>query len=128
MPEPHGPWSTSVVDKVDAALTDVKERNGKIVVIPSGYRDLEVQAHCGSDGVVSLMWSRDPSIPDGSDASRLGRPRASEPERDAADELARLARTFKATLDEWTKCVGACNLDPLAPPPPNAKPIRTLVR
>ena len=38
MPEPRlfGPWSTSVVDKVGAALTDVKERKGKIVAIWAG--------------------------------------------------------------------------------------------
>lgn len=35
IPEPHlfGPWSTSVVDTVGAALTDVKERKGNIVAI-----------------------------------------------------------------------------------------------
>jgi hypothetical protein len=46
--------STSVVDKLGAALTDVKERKGKIVAILGGHRDLEAEAHCGSDGVLSL--------------------------------------------------------------------------
>ena len=107
MPEPHlfRPWSTSVVEKVGAALTDVKERKGNIVAILGGHGDLEVEAQCGFDGVLSLTglaisgfrMVRVPRVWDD--------PERREAERDAADELTRLARTFKATLDEWTKSV-----------------------
>jgi len=126
MPEPHlfGPWSTSVVDKVGAALTDVKERKGNIVAILGGHRDLEVEGHCGSDGVVSLTglaisgfrMVRVPRVWDD--------PERREAEWDAADALARLARTFKATFDEWTKSVSElATWIRYAPPPSNAKPI-----
>jgi hypothetical protein len=56
MPEPHvfGAWSASIVERVQVALTDMQERNGRIVSVLGGNSDLEVQAHCKSDGVVSL--------------------------------------------------------------------------
>jgi hypothetical protein len=126
MPEPHlfGPWSTSVVEKVGAALTDVKERKGNIVAILGGHADLEVEAQCGFDSVLSLTglaisgfrMVRVPHVWDD--------PERREAERDATGELTRLARTFKATLDEWTKSVWQlATWIRYAPPPPNAKPI-----
>jgi hypothetical protein len=126
MLEPHlfGPWSTSVVEKVGVALTDVKERKGNIGAILGGHGDLEVEAQCGFDGVISLTglaisgfrMVRVPRVWDD--------PVRREAERDAAYELTRLARTFKATLDEWTKSVSQlATWIRYAPPPPNAKPI-----
>jgi hypothetical protein len=56
IPEPNvfGPCSSSIAQKVDTALTAVEERKGRIVAILGGHGNLEVQAHCKSDGVVSL--------------------------------------------------------------------------
>ena len=51
-------------------------------------------------------------------------PERREAEWDATDALARLARTFKATFDEWTKSVSElATWIRYAPPPSNAKPI-----
>ena len=51
-------------------------------------------------------------------------PERREAERDAAHELARLARAFRATLDEWTESVSQlATWVRYALPPPNAKPI-----
>ena len=107
MPDPQlfGPWYGSIVDKVDAALTDVKEKNGRITAILGSHGDLEVEGGLQSDGVVFLKalaisgfrMVRVPRVWDD--------PGRREAERDPAVELSRLARTFRATFDEWTKSV-----------------------
>jgi hypothetical protein len=107
MPDPQlfGPWYGSIVDKVDAALTDVKEKHGRITAILGGHGDLEVEGGLQSDGVVFLKalaisgfrMVRVPRVWDD--------PGRREAERDPEVELSRLARTFRATFDEWTKSV-----------------------
>jgi hypothetical protein len=107
MPDPQlfGPWYGSIVDKVDAAFTDVKEKHGRTTAILGGHGDLEVEGGLQSDGVVFLKalaisgfrMVRVPRVWD--DSGRR------EAERDPEVELSRLARTFRATFDEWTKSV-----------------------
>ena len=45
MPDPQlfGPWCGSIVDKIDAAFTDVKEKDGRITAILGGHGDLEIE-------------------------------------------------------------------------------------
>ena len=74
MPEPQvfGAWTTAVVENVDAALTDVEEKNGRIVAVLGGHGDVDVQVHCNPDGTVSLK--ADLRLPHDSRASRVGQP------------------------------------------------------
>ena len=107
MPDPQlfGPWHSAIVDKIDAALTDVKEKNGRITAILGVHGDLEVEGRLQPDGVVFLKalaisgfrMVRIPRVWDN--------PERREAERDPGVELGRLARTFRATFDEWTKSV-----------------------
>jgi hypothetical protein len=126
MPEPHvfSAWSASIVEKVDVALTDIEERNGRIAAVLGGHGDLEVEAHCKLDGVVSLKgvaisgfrMVRVPHVWDD--------PKRREAEKDPHVELGRLAQTFKATIDEWRKSVSElASWIRYSPPPPGAKPI-----
>ena len=56
MPEPHvfGGWTAAVLEKADAALTDIEEKKGRIMAVRGGHSDIEVQVHCKPHGVVSL--------------------------------------------------------------------------
>jgi hypothetical protein len=126
MPEPHvfGAWTASLVEKVHAALTDIEERKGRIVAVLGGHGDVEVQAHCKPDGVVSLKGvaiSGFRAVP----VPRVwDDPERREAERDPHVELGRLARTFKTTLDEWTKSLSElATWIRYSPPPLGAKPI-----
>lgn len=126
MPEPRvfGAWTSSVEERVHAAFSEIEERNGRIVAVLAGHGDLEVQVRSKSDGVASLSAVtisgfrivRVPRVWDDPDRR--------EAERSPQVELGRMARTFKATFDDWTK-----NVSELAawiqysPPPPGAKPI-----
>ena len=42
------------METADAVFTDTEQKKGRIVAILGGHGDVEVQAHCKSDGVVSL--------------------------------------------------------------------------
>jgi hypothetical protein len=126
MPEPRvfGAWTSSVEERVHEAFSEIEERNGRIVAVLGGHGDLEVQVHSKSDGVASL---RAVTI-SGFRIVRVPRvwddPDRREAERSPQVELGRMARTFKATFDDWTK-----NVSELAtwirysPPPPGTKPI-----
>lgn len=125
MPKPDvfGAWTASIVEKVDAAFSDVKEREGRVVSVLGGHGDVEVQAHCKPDGVVSLKGLaisafRMVHLPRVWDA-----PERRESERDPHIELDRLARTFKATLDEWTKSVSELATRIRYAPPVGAQPV-----
>jgi hypothetical protein len=126
MPEPHvfGAWSASIVEKVHATLSEIEERQGQIVAVLGGHGDLEVQAYCKPDGVVSLngvaisgfRMVRVPRVWDD--------PERREAERGANVEIGRLARTFKGTLDEWTQSVSElATWSRYSPPPLGAKPV-----
>lgn len=56
MPEPRvfGAWTATVVAKADAAFTDIEEKQGRTVAVLGGHGDVEAQARCRTDGVVSL--------------------------------------------------------------------------
>lgn len=102
-----GAWTAAVVEQADAAFTDVEERNGCIVAVHGGHGDLELRARCNPDGVLSLnavaiagfRLVRVPRVWDS--------PERRAAEADSQGELRRLARTFKAALDEWTKSISA---------------------
>jgi hypothetical protein len=126
MPEPRvfGAWIASIEEKVHAAFSEIEERNGRIVAVLGGHGDLDVQVHFKPDGLASLSRV---SI-SGFRVVRVPRvwddPGRREAERGPEKELGSLARTFKATFDEWIK-----NVSELAtwirysPPAPGAKPI-----
>ena len=126
MPEPRlfGAWTASILEKVHRAFAEVEEKEGHIVAVLGAHEDLDVQARCQPDGVVSLQGL----AISGFRIIHLPRvwddPERRKAEKDPHGELDRLARTFKTTLDEWTK-----SLSELAawirysPPAPGAKPI-----
>jgi len=117
-------WTATVVEFADAAFTHVEERRGRVVAVLGGHGDLEVQARCSPDGLVSL------SAVTISGFRMVRVPRVwDSPERRAAEadsnrELGRLARTFKTALDAWTESVSAlATWIRYSPPPPDAKPV-----
>lgn len=118
-----GAWTAAVREKADATFTEVKERNGRILVVQGGHDDLELHARCNSDGMVSL---RALTI----SAFRIVRvPRVwDSPERRAAEadwhrEFNRLARTFRTAIDSWTQSIAALvTWIRYSPAPPGAKP------
>ena len=126
LPEPYvfGAWTAAVVEKADAVFTDIEEKKGSIVAVMGAHGDVEVQAHCKPEGVVSLkavaisgfQTVRVPRVWDN--------PQRREAERDPRDELGRLARKFKTALDEWTKSVSElATWIRYSPPAPGAKPV-----
>ena len=107
MPESRvfGSWTASVVKKADEAFTDIEEKKGRIVAVLGGHGDVEVQADCKPDGVVSLTavtvsGFRMVRIPRVWDSPERGKA-----ERGSRDDLGGLARGFRTALDEWTKSV-----------------------
>ena len=83
-----------------------------------------MQVHSKPDGVASLNGVRI----SGFRTVRVPRvwddPDRREAEKSPQVELGRLARTFKATFDEWTKSVSElATWIRYSPPPPGAKPI-----
>lgn len=128
IPEPSvfGSWTAGVVDKADAAFTEVKERNGRIVAVHRGHTDLELHARCSPDGVVSLSAIAISGF-------RIVRvPRTwDSPERRAAEadshlELNRLARTFRTAIAKSTQSISAlATWIRYQPPPPGMKSAET---
>ena len=56
MPEPQlfGAWTASIQEKIHGAFAEVEEKEGRIVAVLGAHEDVDVQAHCQPDGVVSL--------------------------------------------------------------------------
>jgi hypothetical protein len=128
MPEPHVfcAWTAAVVDGADDVFTDIEEKNGRIVPVLGGHGDLDVCAHVGADGLVSLTavavsgfrLVRVPRVWDS--------PERREAQSDPREELSRLARRFKTALDEWTKRISElATWTRYSPPPPGTKPVES---
>jgi hypothetical protein len=126
MPESRvfGSWTASVVKKADEAFTDIEEKKGRIAAVLGGHGDVEVQADCKPDGVVSLTavtvsgfrMVRVPRVWDNPDRREAG--------RGSRENLGRLARGFKTAFDEWTKSVSElATWIRYSPPPPGAKAV-----
>ena len=126
MPEPHvfGAWAAAVVEKADAAFSDVEETKGRVVAVLGGHGGLEVHTHCKPDGVVSLTalaisGFRMVCVPRVWDS-----PERREAERDPREELGRLARRCETALDVWTTRVSElATWIRYSPPPPGVKPV-----
>jgi len=126
IPEPRlfGAWTASVAKKADAAFTHVEEKGGRVVAVLGGHSDLEMRAHCRSDGAVCLSAV----AISGFRMARVPRVWESSAERrtqaESRRELSRLAHAFKAAVDDWTESiVGLATWIRYSPPPPGAKPI-----
>jgi hypothetical protein len=94
------------------------------MAVVGGHGDVEVQADCKPDGIVSLKalaisGFRTVRVPRVWDS-----PARREAERGLRDELGRLARRFKTVPDEWTKSISElATWIRYTPPPPGAKPV-----
>jgi hypothetical protein len=126
MPEPQvfGAWTASVAERADATFTEMEEKKGSIVAVLGGHGDVEVQADCKPDGVISLKalaiagfrMVRVPRVWDD--------PERREAEKAPRDALHRLARRFKGAFDEWTTSVSElATWIRYSPPPPGMKPV-----
>jgi hypothetical protein len=126
MPEPQlfGAWTASILEKIHGAFAEVEEKEGRIVAVLGAHEDVDVLAHCQPDGVVSLKGLAIsgfrivhlPRVWDDPDRRKA--------EKDPHAELDRVARTFKATLDEWTKSVSELAAwIRYSPPVAGAKPV-----
>lgn len=117
-------WTAAVVEQADAVFTDVEERDGRIVAVRGGHGDLELQARCNPDGMVSLSavaiaGFRMVPVPRVWDS-----PERRAAEADSRGALSRLARTFKAALDEWKESISAlATWLRYSPPLAGAKPV-----
>ena len=125
MPEPQlfGAWTASILEKIHRAFAEVEEKEGRIVAVLGAHEDVDVLAHCQPDGVVSLKGL----AISGFRIVHLPRvwddPERRKAEKDPQSELDRLARTFKTTLDEWTKSVSElATWIRYSPPVAGAKP------
>lgn len=123
-PQVFGGWAATVVENADTAFTHLEEKDGRVGAVLGGHGDLEMQAHCGPDGLVSLSavaisgfrMVRVPRVWDS--------PERRAAEADSRRELGRLARTCKTALDDWTESMGAlATWIRYSPPVPGAKPI-----
>jgi hypothetical protein len=127
MPEPHvfSAWTATVLEKADAAFTDIEEKKGRIAAVLGGHGDIEVQAQCKPDGVVSLKAVAIAGFGTVHVPRVWDSPERREAERDGPrDELGRLAWRFRTALDEWTKSVSElATWIRYSPPPPGAKPV-----
>jgi hypothetical protein len=118
-----GAWTTAVVERANAAFAEVRTKDQRVLAVRGGHGDLELHARCDSQGVVSLSGIA-------LSAFRIVRvPRAwDSPERrtaeaDPARELGRLARTFRAAIDDWGQSIAAlATWIRYSPPPSGAKP------
>jgi hypothetical protein len=126
VPEPQlfAAWTASILEKVHGAFADVEVKEGRIVAVLGAHEDLDVQACCLPDGVVSLKGL----AISGFRIVHLPRiwddPERRKAEKDPHADLDRLARTFKTTLDEWTKSVSElATWIRYSPPAAGAKPI-----
>jgi hypothetical protein len=126
MPEPQlfGAWTASILEKIHGGFAEVEEKEGRIVAVLGAHEDVDVLAHCQPDGVVSLKGLAIsgfrivhlPRVWDDPDRRKA--------EKDPHAELDRVARTFKATLDEWTKSVSELAAwIRYSPPVAGAKPV-----
>ena len=100
-----GAWAAAVVEHVNAAFTDVEERDGRIIAISGGHGDLELGAQCNPDGLVSLnsvaiTGFRIVRVPRVWDS-----PERRFSEADLQNEVSRLALTFRQALDDWTESI-----------------------
>ena len=127
MPDPNvfGAWAASVEEKADAAFTALQEKKGQVVAILGGHGEVDVQAHCKSDGAVSLKglaisgfrMVRIPRVWDDPDRR--------EAETHPRNELDRLAQRFRATLDQWAESVAQlATWIRYSPPTAGAKPVQ----
>ncbi len=126
MPEPQvfGAWTAAAVDAADDVFTEIEEKNGRIAAVLGGHGALDVRAHVGADGLVSLTavaisgfrLVRVPRVWDS--------PERREAERDPREELRQLARRFRAALDGWTTRISElATWTRYSPPPPGTKPV-----
>jgi hypothetical protein len=101
----HAKSIVAVRRHADTAFTDINQKQGRIVAVLGGHTDLDVQAQCKSGGILSLNGV---SI-EGFRIVHVPRvwddPMRREAERSASGELVRVAHTFSAALDDWTKQV-----------------------
>lgn len=129
MPEPQmfAGWTAAVEQHADAAFTEIKERQGRIVAVFGGHTDLDVQAQCKSGGVLSLSGVSIEGFRIVHVPRAWADPVRRETERNVSDELDRAARTFNTALDEWTNRVSELAAwIRYSPPSPGATPVAPL--
>jgi hypothetical protein len=111
------------VEKADAAFTEVKERDGRILAVHGGHDDLELHARCNSDGVVSLTAVAISAFRIVHVARAWDSPERRAAERNSHRELNRLARSFRTAIEDWTQSIAAlATWIRYSPPPPGIKP------
>ncbi|HXW91491.1 MAG TPA: hypothetical protein VEK33_13160 [Terriglobales bacterium] len=104
--------------------SDIEEREGRIVAVLGAHEDVDVQGRCQPDGVVSLKGLAISGFRIVHLPRVLDDPERRKAEKDTQSELDRLARTFKTTLDEWTKSVSElASWIRYSPPAAGVKPI-----
>jgi len=126
VPEPQllSSWTAAMGQSLDKLLTDIQERQGKIVAVTGGRENVKIKAQCTAQGELSLTGVSVSAF----QVVRVPRawddPDRRDAEKSIGKELARLALRFKMALQEWTSKVGELgNWVRYSPPPPEAKPL-----
>lgn len=126
-PQIFGPWTTSIGEKLDKLLTETKEHQGRVLAVMGSRQDVDVEAQCTLEGVLSLKgvslsgfrMARVPRVWDD--------PKRREAEKGAAEELDRLVPRFKGALDAWAESVAElATWLRYSPPPPGTTPLEDL--
>lgn len=121
-PQVFNSWTGSVGEKLDKLLTDFQERQGRVVAVLGGRKEVSIETQCKPQGELSLagisvsafQLVRVPRVWDD--------PGRREAEKGNSEELARLAWRFKEALDEWIGSVAELgNWIRYSPPPPEGK-------
>lgn len=118
-----GPWTSSVGEKLDKLLAESKEREGRIVAITGGRKEVTVEALGSPDGnlflkgvaVSGFRLVRIPRVWDDPVRQRA--------EKDIDEELAQIAGRFRDAMDEWSQSVAdLARWIRYSPPPPGTRP------
>jgi hypothetical protein len=122
--ELFGSWITSVGEKLSGLLTEIKERQQRVVAVLGACEEVEVDARCSSEGLVSLKGV---SI-SGFRIVRIPRiwddPRRRKAEKDIGGELISLARRLRDASEVWTESIAELvRWIRYSPPPPELRPI-----
>lgn len=119
-----GSWIALAGEKLNELLSEFKQRQQRVVAVTGACEEMEVETRCSSEGALTLKGVsvsgfrlvRVPRVWDDPDRR--------EAEKDIGEELVRLARRFRAALDEWVgRIAELAKWIRYTPPPPESRPV-----
>lgn len=130
MPDPQvfGSWTGSIGEKLDEVLTEVKERQQRVVAVLGGRGEVEVETRSNHEGILALKGRVRLGVPARSSAPSLGRSRPAERRKRRYAGTDSPHWPIQGRLGEVDpKCYRTRDLDPLFAPA-RCEAGRTMVR